>query len=48
MKEFSDAVSVEVDAGKTKNLSDLSQALSTLADAGEVSAIPHLRKLLKY
>lgn len=48
LKEFSDVVSTEVEAGNHKNLVHLHDALRVLADAGEVSAIPHLRKLQKH
>ncbi len=48
LKEFSDVVSTEVEAGNHKNLTYLHDALRVLADAGEVSAIPHLRKLQKH
>lgn len=48
LQEFSDVASVEVEAGNDRNLTHLHDALGVLADAGEISAIPHLRKLKKF
>ena len=48
LKDYSDSVSVEVEAGNHRRLVNFYDALRVLADAGEVSAIPHLRKLQKY
>ncbi len=48
LEEFCEKVSKEIEQGDYKNVVDQSDALSVLADAGEVSAIPYLRRLLKY
>jgi len=46
--EFCERASKDFDEGYYKNTVDYSDALTVLADAGEVSAVPHLRKLLGY
>lgn len=48
LEEFCEKASKEFDEGNYKNVVRLSDALTVLAEAGEVSAIPHLRKLLGY
>jgi len=48
LEEFCKKASKEFDEGYYKNTVDYSDALTVLADAGEVSAVPHLRKLLGY
>jgi HEAT repeat protein len=48
LQEYVEGISQEIAEGNWQHASDQSSALRVLADAGEVSAIPHLRKLLKY
>ncbi|MHC4109750.1 MAG: HEAT repeat domain-containing protein [Planctomycetota bacterium] len=48
LEEFCEKASKEFDEGVYKNTVNYSDALTVLADAGEVSAVPHLRKLLGY
>jgi hypothetical protein len=48
LDEFCEKASQEFDEGYYKNTVDYSHALAVLADAGEVSAVPHLRKLLGF
>jgi len=48
MVEFCEKASAEFDEGNYRNTPDLSDAARVLADAGEVSAIPYLRKLLTW
>jgi hypothetical protein len=48
LEEFCQKASKEFDDGYYRNTVDYSDALTVLADAGEVSVVPHLRKLLGY
>jgi HEAT repeat protein len=48
LQEFVERASQEVGKGNDENVVDQLDALVILADAGEVSAIPYLRKLLEY
>lgn len=48
LEEFCEKASKQFDEGNYELTVDLMDAAKVLADAGEVSAIPHLRKLLKY
>jgi len=48
LQEFVEEVSNEIEQGNHKNEVHQSDALRVLADAGEASAIPHLRRLLEH
>ena len=48
LKEFCEKASAEFDEGNYKNTVHLSDVAKVLADAGEVSAIPYLKKLLTW
>jgi len=48
MEEFCEKASAEFNEGDYKNTVNFSDAAKVLADAGEVSAIPYLRKLLTW
>jgi HEAT repeat protein len=47
LEEFCEQASQELEVGDERNVVNQLDALKVLADAGEVSAIPHLRKLLR-
>lgn len=48
MEEFCEKASAEFDKGNYRNTVDWSDAARVLADAGEMSAIPYLKKLLTW
>jgi len=48
MEEFCEKASAEFDEGNYRNTVDWSHAAKVLAEAGEVSAIPYLKKLLTW